>query len=154
MNEYNYELKKPFSYANKGDQVDACFITLFPPSFKHIDKVAPIKQAFTAALKDTVTDSSADRKEEPQKEESDDGESLTASQAIQILYGAKADITKVFLHAQELFKFGAALVDGESKLTIPLMEKMDLSDFEGLLGAYLANFIVPSLMDGEESSTG
>jgi len=151
MNECNYELKHPFKYANKGDQVEAVFITLFAPSFKQIDKVAPIKQAFTAAITDTVSDVNVDEVEAKEPEEGD--ELITPSQAIQVLYRANADITKVFLHAQELFKSGVALVDGESKLTTPLMEKMHLDDFEGLVGAYLGNFIAPSLMGGDETNT-
>ena len=151
MNECNYELKHPFEYANKGEQVAASFITLFAPSFKHIDKVAPIKQAFTAAITDTARD--VNTAEVEAKEPEEDGDLITPSQAIQVLYAANADITKVFLHAQELFKSGAALVDGESKLTTPLMEKMHLDDFEGLVGAYLGNFIAPSLMGGDETNT-
>jgi hypothetical protein len=149
MSEHIYELKHPFKYANKGEQVDASFITVFAPTFKQIDKVAPIKQAFTVAI-DEISSGQEDVKEKEGEKES---EGITPSQVLQLLYRANADITKLFLHAQELFKSGAALVDGESKLTIPLMEKMSLDDFEGLVGVYIANFIVPSLMDGTENST-
>ena len=74
---------------------------------------------------------------------------MTGAQCIQVLYRSSVDVTKVFLYAEQLFKSGVALIDGETKLTTPLMEKMSLQDFEGLVGAYIANFIVPSLMDGE-----
>ena len=58
-------------------------------------------------------------------------------------------MTGVFINASLLFKSGAALVDGEGTLTTPLMEKMTVEDFEGLVGAYIAAFTAPSLMDGE-----
>ena len=148
MSEHIYELKHPFKYANKGEQVDASFITVFAPTFKQIDKVAPIKQAFTIAIDELNSD---DVKIEEDKKEEDSG--ITPTMVLQLLYRANADVTKVFLHARELFKSGAALIDGESSLTIPLMDKMSLDDFEGVLGVYIANFIVPSLMDGTENST-
>ena len=148
MSEHIYELKHPFKYASKGEQVDANFITVFSPNFKQIDKVAPIKQAFTIAIDELNSD---DVKIEENKKEEDSG--ITPTMVLQLLYRANADVTKVFLHARELFKSGAALIDGESSLTIPLMDKMSLDDFEGVLGVYIANFIVPSLMDGTENST-
>ena len=141
MSEVIYELKHPFEYSSKGEKVPASFITLFAPTFKQIDKVAPIKQAFTAAITE-LTDSveSGDSQEE--------AGDITGPQVLQLMYRWSGDMTKIFLHSEQLFKSGAALVDGEAPLTTPLMEKMNLTDFEGLLGAYIANFIVPSLMDG------
>ena len=151
MSEHIYELKHPFKYASKGEQVDANFITVFSPNFKQIDKVAPIKQAFTIAIDELNSDDV--KIEEDKKEGEKESDGITPTMVLQLLYRANADVTKVFLHARELFKSGAALIDGESSLTIPLMDKMSLDDFEGVLGVYIANFIVPSLMDGTENST-
>lgn len=143
MSEVIYELKESFKYAKGGEQEDASFISLTAPTFKQIDKVAPIKQAFMSAitgLQDNVS---------PETEAPKDDSEITGSQCIQLMYSWAGDLTKVFLHAEQLFKSGVALVDGETKLTTPLMEKMQVSDFEGLVGAYIANFIAPSLMDGQ-----
>lgn len=144
MSEHIYELKHPFEYAHKGDTQEASFITLFAPTFKQIDKVAPIKQAFTAAISE-VTESVDTDQEAPET----DTDSVTGPQVMQLMYRWSGDMTSVFLHAEQLFKSGAALVDGETKLTTPLMEKMQLVDFEGLVGDYIANFIAPSLMTGQ-----
>ena len=143
MSEHIYELKSPFEYAHKGESIEAGFITLFAPTFKQIDKVAPIKQAFTAAISE-VTES-VDTNQEVSDEES----TVTGPQVMQLMYRWSGDMTTVFLHAEQLFKSGAALVDGETKLTSPLMEKMTLDDFEGVVGDYIANFIAPSLMAGQ-----
>lgn len=159
MSEYTYELKHPFQYANKGGQVDASFITITGPNYKQMDKVAPIKQAFTVAIEETARgeseaiEAAKEAAEEAKKEGKKEEDLIPPSQVIQVLYRASSDITKVFLYAEQLFKSGAALVDGETKLTTPLMEKMHLDDFEGLVGAYISNFIAPSLMGGDEKDT-
>lgn len=144
MSEHIYELKHPFEYAHKGDTQEANFITIYAPTFKQVGRMAPIKQAFTAAIEEVTktVDTS-------QETDGADSEKVTGSQVMQLMYRWSGDMTGVFLHAQELFKSGAALVDGETKLTTPLMEKMQMVDFEGLVGEYIANFIAPSLMDGQ-----
>jgi hypothetical protein len=146
MSEHQYELKHPFEYAGKtGEMISVGFITITAPTFKQLDKVAPIKQAFTAAIKEVTDDLTPDTAE---KADTAGGDKIDGAQAMALLYRWSGDITKVLLYAAQLFK-DAALVDGEEKLTTPLLNKMHLSDFEGLLGMYLANFIVPSLMDGQ-----
>jgi len=143
MSDIIYELKHPFDYAAKGETQAASFITLFAPSFKQLDNATPIKQAFTAAISEvTETLDGIDQ------EQSEAPEDINGTQVMQLMYRWSGDMSKILLYAQGLFKSGAALVDGEENLTIPLMEKMQLSDFEGLVGAYIANFIAPSLMDG------
>tara|TARA_R110000851_G_scaffold197793_1_gene348891 strand:- start:115 stop:549 length:435 start_codon:yes stop_codon:yes gene_type:complete len=143
MSEITVELKNPFEYSYKGDMVEAQFIVMPEPGFKELDKIAPIKQAFVAAVNDLASEASEPSAEAPEG----DTESITGPQIMALMYRSKGNMSQVFLYAQELFK-SVALVDGEQKLTVPIMEKMSVSDFERLLGEYLANFIAPSLMDG------
>ena len=147
MKEYSFELKHPFSYANNGQTNDASFISLKAPTFKQMSQITPIKQAFMLAISD-VTDSDAIDKD-AKDDDSDDSINITGLQVMQVMYRGSGDMTKVLLHAEQFFKSGVAMVEGEVKLTTPLMEKMHLDDFEGLVGAYIANFIAPSLMDGQ-----
>lgn len=144
MSEHIYELKHPFEYAHKGDTQEAGFITLLAPTFKQASKVAPIKQAFTAAIAEVAEGAESDRDDKSDSEDS----AVTGAQVMQLMYRWSGDMNTVLLHAEQLFKSGAALVDGETKLTTPLMEKMSMVDYEGLIGDYIANFIAPSLMDG------
>lgn len=147
MSEVVYELKSPFVYATGADAPEAMFIELSAPSYKSMPHMVPIKQAFMAAIKEVSTDVVED-KEAPKDLE------ITGTQVMQLMYGWSGDLNKIMVYAQELFKSkGVALVDGEEKLTQPLIDKMSVGDFEGMLGAYIANFIAPSLMDGQESST-
>lgn len=142
MSEIQYELKEPFEYAYKGETQAASFITINAPSFKQMEHAVPIKQAFTAAISEISGTVDAEGVE------ASDSEGVTGAQVMQLMYNWSGDMTKVMVHAQELFKSGVALVDGEEKLTKPLIEKMQMTDVEGLVGAYIANFIAPSLMDG------
>lgn len=143
MTQVIYELKKPFEYATKGEKVSANFIELTGPTFRQLDKVAPIKQAFMTA----ITDMSSVAKNASESTSEEPG-TITGAMAVQVLYASKQDVSKVILHAEQLFKSGAAMVNGEEKLTTPLMEQMSGDDFEGLLGEYIANFILPSLEGG------
>jgi len=144
MSEVQYELKNPFDYAYKGENQTASFITLLAPTYKQMGNFTPIKQAFTAA----ITEVTADLDPEATTEGGDDT-GVTATAAMQLMYRWTGDLTKIFLYAEQLFKSGAAMIDGETKLTTPLLEKMDMVDVEGLTGEYIANFIAASLMNGQ-----
>ena len=143
MLEVQYALKNDLSYTNKGDVHSAKFITIKPPSFQQMPHFTPIKQALMAAINEISTDSVAEKK----PDSTDDG--INGKQVMQLLHNWSGELTKIMLHAKELFRAGAAEIDGEVLMTAPLVDKMSMDDFEGLLGCYIANFIVPSLMDGQ-----
>lgn len=162
MSEVQYELKSPFSYAYKSDQVEASFITMTAPNFSHVDKATPLKQAFAAALKEKFAKVDADELKEAQEivaaaaedKTNDDGvkdddDGIDSQFVLSVLFQWSGDLTKVFRTAQSLFIAGAAKVEGETPVTKAILEKMTLADFEGMVGTYLSNFIVPSLMDGQ-----
>ena len=146
MNEVIYELKESFQYANKGDMSEASFISITAPNFKQLDKFTPIKQAFTAAIAELTE--SIDSEEAAKAAKDAEKDDINAAGVLQLMYRWSGEMTKVFLHAEQLFKSGAARVDGEVNLTSDLMQKMSMTDFENLVGTYIANFIAPSLMDG------
>lgn len=142
MSEVTYELKGKLDYAYKGEIKQAIFVTLLAPAFKQVDKVAPLKQALMAAIRD-IQVASGDR-----KENSESSGEITGQDIMQMLYQGSGDMSKVMAHARQLFISGVALIDGETRFTLPLIDDMSLDDVEGMLGEYLAAFIVPSLMGG------
>lgn len=157
--EARYGLKTSFKYAGADGQIeDASFITMTAPNFKQMSKLTPIKQAFSSAIKESLSSFDSEALEVAQEAttetsgtdkgaDSDDG--MDASSILMIMHQWTGDLSKVFGKAADLFKSGAAMVDGETKLSGALLEKMSMDDFEGLFGTYLANFIVPSLTDGQ-----
>jgi hypothetical protein len=143
--EVRYELKTPFGYAYKGDTEQASFITLQAPTYKSLAHVSPIKQAFTAAIAEV----SEGVEQSDAEANADDSSDITGAAVLQLMYRWSGDMYKIHLYAAELFKSGAALIDGETALKAASLDKMSSDDFEGLVGDYIANFIAPSLMAGE-----
>lgn len=143
MSEVTYSLKTPFEYSSKGEQIQASFISLTAPSYKQLENAAPIKSAFMQAVLNIADSDVGDTEVSGEKPEID------SNQVMQVLYSSPdVNMPSVLVSAAALFKSGVALVDGQEKMTQPLIDKMQLDDFEGLVGAYIANFIMPSLMDG------
>lgn len=140
-----YTLKNPFDYAKNGDSVESQFITVVAANFKQMAHYTPIKQAFVSAINQISTDKVNDSAAQPES----DGEDITGEQVMQLLHNWDGELTKVLIYAKQLFTSGVALVDGEKPMTTPMVDKMSMEDFEGLLGFYIANFIAPSLMNGQ-----
>ena len=140
------DLSKPLSYAGpKGDMVEATFIQLKAPTYKQLENFLPVKQAFMSA----VTSIDASKIDVAGVDTDKDKEvKFTGAEALTVMMQSSCDMTKIYLYCSALFKSGAALLDGEQKLTTPLMESMELKDFDKLVGDYIANFIAASLMDG------
>jgi len=134
--ETQFDITKPFEYAFKGEQRRAEFVTLLPPTMKQHSQAAALKQSIirivTGALRGTDDGSSDDK---------DVDEPITSKMVIATIYGSDCvDVNVVWEQARLLLKEGVALIDGEQKLTVPLMEKMDPDDFENMVGEYIANF--------------
>lgn len=150
--EATYELIDGFEYTNGKEVVTAQFITLTAPSKKNMEHFVPIKQAVTAAIHE-ISEKSTSATVEEKEDSGEDEQSFSGDQIMGAMYAWSGNLYKVFLHAEQLFKNNTALVDGETKLIPALQDKMSTEDSEGLLGEYIANFIVPSLINGQTKST-
>jgi len=141
-----YELKTPIKYTT-GSQgmVEGSFITITPPAFKHMESFVPIKQAFTNSvlkLQGNVATDDSNINDTNEKTEIDPNEAMT------LLYNYPDDLSEIFKHARKLLSSGVAMIEGETKLTQSLIDDMALEDAEGLIGSYIVNFIMPSLISG------
>ena len=137
-NEVHFELTEKFEYAFKGEQREAGFILLFPPTMRQHSQAAALKQSISKIVAKAVE--GVDRDEEDDEE---DDKPITAKIVINTIYSsACVDVNVVWEQAKALFKEGVALIDGEQKMTAPLVEKMSPKDFENLVGEYVANFIL------------
>lgn len=144
MEDLIYELKVPFQYTSSGDIFEASFITLKPPCSKQLEQVVAIKQAVLSAVRE-VTDTAA---AEGSSDDPTDGSAITGAQVLSLLYAGSGDVFKVFLHAKEVFK-RVAFVEGETAMTVPLLDKMDIVDLERMTGEYITCFLAPSLLGGD-----
>lgn len=128
-------------YAVSGNMEEAQSITLVAPTSKHMVECAQLKQAFFRALpKQSPTSDSAETK--------NDADTKLTGEAIMGLIAMSPDVelSVVLLTAKELFSKNIGLIDGEVKLTKPLIDEMSLDDLESMTGEYLANFILASAL--------
>ena len=132
-------------YSRGGAMQKAQFITLFPPKYEHIDKTAPIKQAFFRAA------SALNQSENTGSSEKEEQQVITGDEVMMLLYQSESDILPTLLHGEKLLTSGVALVEGETKLTIPLFRALSTDVSERMLGDYIANFIIASVLKNQKT---
>ncbi len=142
LKEITYELKQPFGYAHKGNLVEASFLTLSAPTSRNIAECAALKQAFFRAL---PKESSGSQPQGPQAEPR--GEDITAMLAA----SPDVDYASVLLTMRELLPH-IAKIDGEERMTKPLVDSMSPDDLEAVAGVYLLNFILASLLRSQNAT--
>ncbi len=139
--EIDFPLSTKIAYAKDGEEIKGSFIKLTPPSSKQLTQCALLKQSFIRAITEQAKNN-PDAADAP-----DDGKKISGEDIIYLLYGSESvDMGKILLSAIELFKSGVAHIEGEVKLTKPLLDEMSNDDLEGMLGEYLANFIHKSVL--------
>lgn len=143
--EFIHELEHSFEYALKGQTATASGIKLLAPTNKQMKFTAPLKQHFLRAARSIQMEQSDQGKEEELPESSSD--ELEVDDVLSILFLSDEDIMKPLLIAKELFKSGMALIDGEVKLTDPLIDLIDPDEFQELVAEYIINFILASSLE-------
>lgn len=138
-----HELEKPIKYTpnNAGEETEAQFIQLREPSVKQLSACVVLKQAFMRTIA-KESDSANDSAEAP---DTDVDSVPMANRIINALYASDVDINVVLLSAKELFR-EVAFVDGEKKVTVPMLDSMCIEDIEMMTGKYMANFILASVL--------
>lgn len=137
-----YELKVSVPYHDKGEVVEGQFITLSAPSSRNLSECADLKQAFFRAMpKDE-----AGREGSPLSE-ADKNNDITGDAIMMLIsMSPEVELKKVLLTARELFSSGVAKIDGETKVTKPILDSFSQDDLEDMTGMYLANFILASVL--------
>ena len=137
-----HELIKPIKYTpkNSGEETEAQFVTLLEPSVKQLTACSTLKQAFMRVIANEAGDAE-------EGSSADTESTMPMHQSIMnALYASpEADITSVLLSAKELFR-DVGLIDGEKKLTVPMLDAMCIEDIEVMTGKYMENFILASVL--------
>lgn len=143
--EITYPLEQTLPYAKAGVLTEGTFVTLSAPTSKNMTECAFLKQAFFRALPKVTPDDVSD----------DSGsDEVTGAGVMAIITMSKdVDLAGVLITARELFTSGVALVDGEVKLTKPLLDAMSQDDLEAMTGEYMANFILASALQKLKKSS-
>lgn len=149
--EFDFPLTTPFTYSHQGSQVEATFIRLTAPTSRHMRECAALKQAFgraNAALADRAAVQAGARKSEQQDE------AITGEDVILMMAASTViEYPDVLDVAKKLFSGGVAMIDGETRLRGELVDRMSQDDFESMLGEYLVNFTLASLLEKKKEKS-
>lgn len=143
LKEITYELKSPIDYAHKGNMATASFLTLSAPTSRNIAECAALKQAFFRALPKSGQPSAGDSKQEGDPRPEDITAMLASSKDV--------EYSQVLLTMRDLLPH-VAKVDGEERMTRPLVDSMSPEDLELVTGVYLLNFILASLLRSQKGT--
>jgi hypothetical protein len=141
ITEFTFPLTKPVPYAFQGDQLKAGEIKLFAPSSIHSRQCAALKQAFFRSLPKNID---ADSVEVDEAKSTDIGGKEII---IMLAMSNDVDLASTFEIARDLFSTGdVAMLDGQAPMKKIHTQKMSQLDWERMIGEYLANFILASVL--------
>lgn len=139
--EITYTLQTPIKYAHKGEQEEGSFVILKAPTSRNMKECADLKQAFFRALPKPGSSGENDSTVDTE-DEGIPGDAIMAM----IMVSNDVELATVLATGRELLTSGVALVEGEEKLTKPLLDSMSADDLEGMIGEYMGNFILASAL--------
>lgn len=165
MSTITYDLQDPIEYAFEGETHNARIIVLSAPSSKNRNECFKIKQLFMRALKDQrsmrkeMSEADLKRAEEAiaakkaEKEDGADEEGLDGSEVMQMIGMSSVSLGETVELTRGLLCVGSnAMVDNSTALTPTLADRLSLDDLEGVVGAYLAGFILKSVLESLSES--
>jgi hypothetical protein len=141
-----YILKTTFEYAAEGEQADAQFLELSPPTPKHIADLAPVRAEVMKAIHWATNQSDVESTEAD--ELADDGKTASGAMVMTTLELAPdIDVSRIILHVSNMLvgKKGLATVDAENRFTQHHYDNLSIPDIYGVTGEFIASFIIPSL---------
>lgn len=139
-------LSTPFEYASKGGMRRAGFVELRSPSSKAFRIALRMKQQLMRAVMQqqdrlrAVVASAPEPEPAPEVQPTVD-EGPRGPAFLQMIAGSDADLGALAEDLRQLvILHGVALVDGEEPMTELLLDRLSMTDFEAVLGEYLATF--------------
>lgn len=149
--QFDFELTTPLKYHKDGDSAEARILVLKAPAKKHRKQSIRIKQGFFQAMQYHQANNSSSEKavEEAKKKIEAGDETITGQEIMMMLYMSDVDIER-FDEAFDklLLSPGICMVDDAVQLTGPILDELSEEDTDRLLGEYLENFFVGSMMNG------
>jgi len=140
-----------FEYGKAGNLQTCAFITLLPPTSRNMEECAFLKQAFFQAVRDQQDRSGGkDDDDDDDEKEEDDDSTLSGDTIVGILLVSNVNFNTILIAAKTLFTSGIGRVDGEAKLTCPLIEKLSMDELEEMMGLYMSTFILASALQKQK----
>lgn len=148
--EVDFPLSHTIEYTLDGQTAEADHVTLIAPKMSQDKFRTKLKQGVTRAVlwiqeqtQGIQQAATASQDEQQQEDETDDGEMIMMA-----IYACPdldvVDLKSTFI---ELMMDGACLIGGKRKLTKSLLDEFQPDDVDGMMGAYLGNFVIASMMN-------
>ncbi len=149
-------LDNPISYLKDGVKAESTLLMCSAPAAKHRKHTMALRQKLTHVIMDMSKNfNNAGSQETPQQKE-DDQSKLDGATVIFMLYSGDADFFK-FQEDFKAFICGTGYselvkIDGEVPLTSTQYDNLLDEDLEILIGGYIENFLLSSMMKGNLAS--
>ena len=138
-----HSLKRGFDYATgAGETQTASFIEMNEPTAGNVAEMAQLRQCFIQAIREQNFEPDPDA---PPPKEGAAEEDIDPIEVINLMASSSVDLAKMFSAAKKLLlSRGVCFIDGDTKMTATLWDKLSARDVELMVGAYIARFIMPS----------
>lgn len=142
LSEFKYTLQSPVKVARAGEEELIFNLTLKSPTAKHRSHLIRLKQGFlkaaVSAQRNNVIGNAENKTVEPEDQE------ITGDAIMALLYISDIDLAALEEEFRTLLLAGICEVLEGVNLNPYTAEQLSLQDFEGIMGAYMANFIISS----------
>jgi len=143
---FDFNLTTPIDYTNKdGMKTQGWVISVIAPSNKHLMWVSKLRQAVCKCIISQASSEKEKTLKNNEKSQEISDEEAAAGIMMQ-LSSSDDDIYPLFTALSEILTSGCGILDGNMPLTNSLYKEMSAEDTTNLLGAYLYNFFISSLM--------
>jgi hypothetical protein len=140
MKEMEFTLSDPIKYQTGGEHVEGVKLELTAPAVKNRKRAAKLKQGFMRCINDLPSEA----KKSPEKKQD---AKLNPDEVLVILQMGSIEYDEYIDIFVNLLSRGVCKIDGKEDLTELLAEKISFEDLERLMGEYIVNFILGSLME-------
>jgi hypothetical protein len=138
VQEFEFELETPVSVHKGGGLAPVTKLLLKAPTNAHRYQLTKLKQGFISALL-SMQKTFAGAK-------GDDNEVFNGQVILMALLASDIDFAEYMNHFRDMISSGLCVVDGSINLTPHLFDQFSMEDSEALLGKYIENFLVSSVM--------
>lgn len=151
--EFEFNLSEEISYAYKGDMKTTTLLVLKSPSSVQGKPARKLQQVIMRAFKENQASQKIDLPSSQQSVSEVSDETISGELLLGLIFMSDnikiEDVEKDF---RELMTSGCCLLGGETSLTSDKYNALSLTDTTDLMGEYLANFLLLSLLSPKKKS--
>jgi len=141
ITDFTYKLINPVKFANNGKQDEIDYLVLSSPSANQLQHSRQLKQFIMRGIIEVSSKQSTDNNDDEKKGK------INSEIVLLMIYGSSIDVNEYFNSFKRLLKTGIAKINGTDIELIPdLYDKLCGDDIDNILGEYVENFLIPSIM--------